>query len=242
MPDRPDWYVSSPESTRVGLEDMAELAARLGSPHTFDRRGEVLFFDTFKHGLAAWSTSVSGAGAEVNIVADETYRAGLACQLIAGSDSNHHATIHRYLANPIREKMGLEIAFRFEDRIDYLSLRASFYQNEYLYFVEIRLPDTSDILQYRDAAGDYVELVEIPDPLPLAIPLWHNLKVVADLTTLEYVRCVYDRIEVDMSGETLYAASSPDYEWIYSTVSNVGNAGSNEETVVGQVIVTGAEP
>lgn len=36
------------------LEDDAELAVRLGSPHSIDRLGDVLWQDTFAHTLAGW--------------------------------------------------------------------------------------------------------------------------------------------------------------------------------------------
>jgi len=65
MPDAPDWYKYLPGSDRYILEDMGELAARLRSPITYDRRGEVLYFDMMEHGLAPYFTEENEEGSYV---------------------------------------------------------------------------------------------------------------------------------------------------------------------------------
>ena len=51
----PDWFGTTPQGMVHRVADLAELAARLGSPDVFDRRGNVLFMDSFENGQNNWS-------------------------------------------------------------------------------------------------------------------------------------------------------------------------------------------
>lgn len=56
----PDWGEYSPQEVVSKLLDNAELAARLGSPVLFDRRGTVIFMDDFNCGVNHWDTVTKG--------------------------------------------------------------------------------------------------------------------------------------------------------------------------------------
>ena len=51
-----DFGASSGQNSTYGLTDLGELAVRLGSPVSFDRRGDVVMMETFEDGLDAWVT------------------------------------------------------------------------------------------------------------------------------------------------------------------------------------------
>ena len=51
----PDYGTQGPVSTVHSIQDLGELAVRLGSIVTFDRRGNVLWLDGFDSGIGAWS-------------------------------------------------------------------------------------------------------------------------------------------------------------------------------------------
>ena len=44
----PDWGLVGPKTTTYGMDDEGEAAVRLGSPHFFDRRGDVLLLTDFR--------------------------------------------------------------------------------------------------------------------------------------------------------------------------------------------------
>jgi len=60
----PDWGVTASKKTIYSLHDMGELAVRLGSIVSFDRRGDVIFSDSFQNGLGKVYASGVGAGFE----------------------------------------------------------------------------------------------------------------------------------------------------------------------------------
>ena len=73
----------------------AELAARLGSPDTFDRRGDVLWMDDFESGLK-WRTSLLGTGSLIDLTATMAASGGKCCRLVTGSANNDYAYLLRH--------------------------------------------------------------------------------------------------------------------------------------------------
>jgi hypothetical protein len=107
----PDWAAQAPKSTLYGLYDMAELAARLGSPVTFDRRGDVVFCDDFTNGLGRWSETGSGYGNDAYPVVYPTRTLGLAISLRTGSGIGDVSGIYREIPYPVLGKIGFETSF-----------------------------------------------------------------------------------------------------------------------------------
>jgi len=54
----PDWWGTEQTSTVHLVQDVGELAARLGSIVTFDRRGNVIWLTSFEDGLQGTSFGV----------------------------------------------------------------------------------------------------------------------------------------------------------------------------------------
>ncbi|GAG01299.1 unnamed protein product, partial [marine sediment metagenome] len=68
--DMPDDYKWLPGSTRFPLSDIGELAVRLGSLCSYDRRGEVIFIDDFGHGVNGYVLSHVGTGGKILVTGE----------------------------------------------------------------------------------------------------------------------------------------------------------------------------
>ena len=111
--------ISAPDYTKivqvVDAEDifgklstigLAELAARLGSPTTYERRGALIFADIFDSGLSKWNTDTSGAGASVALTALYASVGKYSAMLTAGSTLQKTATaigVTTIMVNVIRQ-------------------------------------------------------------------------------------------------------------------------------------------
>lgn len=110
----PDYSIAKPVGqVPVGpvytSSDVGELAARLGSPVTHDRRGNVLWFDDFEGLLNKWDT-IAGAGGSVSLSTTECRMGTQSCKIVTGAAAG--SQIRASVAYPSQSKLGFEIAFR----------------------------------------------------------------------------------------------------------------------------------
>ena len=70
--ETPDYGRLSAQATVFPVTDLGELAARLGSIVSHDRRGDVIWLDGFEDGLDKWQPTTSGSGAAVDLGDHET--------------------------------------------------------------------------------------------------------------------------------------------------------------------------
>lgn len=108
---RPDYSQPVPRGTYpepggYTMTDAGELAARLGSPAVYDRRGKVVFIDDFEGGIGGLAYVLEGTGAAYQWCGDRSYRGGFSLKLTAGSDGLRSAQAKRYDALPGPGRLG----------------------------------------------------------------------------------------------------------------------------------------
>jgi len=113
----PDYAVRKPVgAVPVGpvytSTDIAELAARLGSINTFDRRGNVIFLDDFENGLSKWRPWQSAAGHQISL-SNERARSGAVSVKLATDPAfvAGDAWIEHHMTFPTISKLGVEFSF-----------------------------------------------------------------------------------------------------------------------------------
>jgi hypothetical protein len=107
----PDWGEGAIVSTIYRVMDLGELAVRLGSIDTFDRRGNVIFLENFEAGYLKWATSINGTGSSVSLVAGIARSGEHSCLLVGGPGVGRFADVTRSVAIPVIGKLGGEISF-----------------------------------------------------------------------------------------------------------------------------------
>jgi hypothetical protein len=194
----PDYGTDAPLSTVYSIQDLGELAARLGSIVTFDRRGNVLWFDDFENSLNKWYVETLGTGASVAITNDKARRGALACQVITGNATNNYAVITHYEPYPVLSKLGLE--FSLLTNVDKATLYAYFIiqTGTHVHNSGIKYDFDDDTWQYHNSAGSWVDLA-MPAVLGSSLYLFHTIKLVIDPLTQRYVRLIVDDTSYDMS-------------------------------------------
>lgn len=105
----PDWGTTGPLGTVFTMEDMGELAARLGSIVTYDRRGNVIFLDSFEGGLGKWRPWQSAAGHNVSISNDRVEYGTASAKLTTAGPGD--MWIERNQTFPTISKLGVEFSF-----------------------------------------------------------------------------------------------------------------------------------
>lgn len=237
----PPWSGVKKETVFSLPIDMAELAARLGSIVTFDRRGDVLWLTDFDHGLAEIYTVASGIGSDHCLSTITTYRGAYSLKLIPGSADGDYAAATKLLPYPVLSKFGLEASFTWHADVDYLYLRIIIFSGTQRSWWEIRLHETDGKIYYYDEDGNIQEIDDLPNWLTSTY-IFHTAKLVVDAETGNYVRLIVDDTGYplgDYSGEVVDDATPPDMRCTISVYTTVGN---NPPIYVDGVIITQNEP
>jgi hypothetical protein len=108
---RPDFNLTAGVRTTYRWSDFDELAARLGSPVSYDRRGDVIFIESFEHGdgMITWATGGAGSTAGLSLARARTGHFSAA--LYTPSVANAYAHLTRRGVYPAVSPLGAEISF-----------------------------------------------------------------------------------------------------------------------------------
>lgn len=239
--DYPDGGFASGGGIYPVTLDVGELAARLGCPSTHNREGNVVFIESFEHGLQGWSATGYGTGGEIIISAEKYRSSGYSAKLIAGSDGDKKAVIFRKFPYPTLGLYGLELSFLIEAHTDYVRWRLTHHDgtSEYQFTCEYDV-DNRD-LNIMDENGDYVT-IDSDLYLNYGSAPFHTVKIVADLTTNEYVRAIVNDNEYDLSAYPGYPWAADDGAHVRTNIWIEGEAGHNGFSYVDDVILTQNEP
>ena len=239
--ETPDYGRLSAQATVFPVTDLGELAARLGSIVSHDRRGDVIWLDGFEDGLDKWQPTTSGSGAAVDLSTSRARNGLFSARLVAGSDTNRLAQIRRFLPFPSLSAFGLEISFGPPTTIDSLLLTLEINHGASRVQFQVRYRDTDDDLQYRDSVGAYITFAT-DITLIDTNRIFHTAKLVVDGRLGQYLRFIWDNTEYDLSGNAGFTVAPLTVARMDVIIDLVGRAGQNDIVYVDDVIITQNEP
>ncbi len=237
----PDYGVGAPKATIYRLQDMAELAVRLGSIVSFDRRGDVIFLDDFEDGIVKWV----GAAFPLtgSVASDTTYaRSGAKCvKMVTGAVSGALAQLTWYGAYPALSKLGLELSWASQQELYNIDLNLYAYDGTKYLQGALSYDRPTYTLRYFDSTGAWVALAASLQTREL-LPLWNTLKLVMDPVTGRYVRALFGATEYDMSALDLYSDASGFASHLIATAVLTAQEAVAKTAYLDDVIITQNEP
>lgn len=238
--DHPDWGGVYNDAQFYPLFDQAELAARLGSPLVYDRRGALLWYYDFAHGIGDLAESLLYDSTLV-LDADTWERPPFSIQPATGPAAYSVLTLHRLLAIPQLTLVGVQASVKIGSNVGDLSLGMIHYDGSAYYLGQANI-DINDLdLEIVDDDAGVVDIdPDIPD-LATASYFAH-LKVVCDLETHKYVRVNLDNVEYDVSAYTMSEVESDDAPHLRVRVRLSNDGGGAANVWLDNIIVTAAEP
>lgn len=222
------------------LDDMAELAARLGSPVTHERSGRIVYFDSFEEGMASWQTAANGTGASVAVSAENKRHKAFSVKMVAGSDGGASVQMARAFPYPTLNKYGLEFSLMLEHTPLYL-----------IWTLARRDGAEEHQFQCMYTPGDKEIVVTIPGGSSVAIKedielfvgsgLFHTFKLIVDFENNVYEALIINEERIELGEYEPYT-----FDYVSSPHTNViitlyGNAGDNDTAYIDDVILTQAE-
>ncbi len=236
-----DFGAYAVKETVSSLADMGELAARLGSIVTFDRRGDVIWFDDFESGIEKWDKSSSGDRGSIEWSAAKSRNGGFSAKITTGAQSGDFATLTAYLPFPVLSRIGVEFSPLLYNYVGKLKLKIYVYDGEFRHQFEIQHFHITKLFQYK---GDDDKWHDMSPTLDLAwfSRQFHTLKLVADAQSKLYTRFIANSQSYDLAAFRSYrwGDGAAPHLWIAIEVTNSNtNAGKAH---IDDAIVTQNEP
>ena len=218
-----------------------ELAARLGSIDTHERQGEVIFLDSFEHGLNKWNTITAGAGAAVNLIASAARSGGYAADLVAGSDATRLAGIGHLQSYLAQGRFGVEFSALLLQPGQLLTLAVIVYTGTQIQGYRIRYDPQANLLQYLNSSAVWVTLASSVYLYP-ATTLWHTVKLVVDARTAKFTRLIVGSTIYDLSTIDASVAADTTQPNLDVSIVQTGRPGFNDIIEIDDFILTQNEP
>ena len=237
----PDYGIYAPKLTVFGLEDMAELAARLGSIVTFDRRGDVVWMDDFEDNIAKWAILGSGTGYGAALSTEAARNGAKSVKLTTGAAIGNGVSILREIPPPVLGKCGLEISWTAYGNLAYVLLIMTHFDGAKARQGQVRYRRPQNDLQYLDSTNTF-QTFATPGDIRDNIVNFHTAKLVIDLKNDKYTRFILDAVTYDLSAYALRtgaAVTSPNLTYGVETETR---AAENTSNYVDDCIVTQNEP
>lgn len=202
-------YTTKYKMTKIFASiDNNELAARLGSVDTYDRRGNIILIDDFEASTLKWTPYGIAARGSVVLNTTEARNGDQSVQCVTGNVDDDEAGISKYVPYLIGSRMGLECSIFMALNMDYYIVQLHRYDGTNVYDMELKIDRTNELLQIYRHPGVYQT---IKDNIILYNynNLFHTIKIVGDFVTGKYVRLMVDDTEYDISAYNLYHTGNP---------------------------------
>lgn len=237
----PDWYKYRRASVTHPLEDLAELAARLDSPHVFDRRGDVVLLDTFKNGRRPWQSPALGTGANVALSPNRFLSDGYSLAITCPSDHSFDIHVSRYTPYVPHGAIGIEIAFTLDLYTKSIKLDLDTNDGTTHVLTYLLYTYATNRLQYYPASGAAVDLDPLVD-VARNSRIFNHLKLVVDPTTPAYVRAILNHQTFAMTGIPARATAETTTPNLLVNIEWIGTDSQTPTVYLDNVIVTQDEP
>ncbi len=218
------------------VTDLGELAARLGSIDTFDRRGDVVWLDDFEDGVLMWEAVLAGVGAAVASDVTRSRSGGKSCKLTTGSTGIYTVEIKH--CEPILElsRIGLEVHITTHASV-VIYLTLDVYDGTDIVRGQIAYDATTNRLYYQNSSGAMVQLATGVN-LYVSDYQFHAFKLVVDTAGEKYERLVVNDTEYDLSAYALRKAADATWSHVEVRLTVVGNNAGNYSVYGDDVIMT----
>ncbi|MGE4446560.1 MAG: hypothetical protein AB7C92_07945 [Synergistaceae bacterium] len=208
----PDWGEYSPQELIDKTLDMAELAARLGSPCLYDRRGTVIFYDDFNTGDSKWFKLIGG-NLRIQPSAKNAFLGGYSLSFYDDASFDLFPEILISIPFITQTPIGVEGAFCLTS--DYTLCYIIFtvvYQGYLNKFWFIYNRETKQVTIKKDDGTFPVVANNVV--VPVGPNSWFTMKLVVNPLTGKYVRGRFNSQIIDLSAYSCYKEASTEPEKI----------------------------
>lgn len=180
------------KKTVYRLDDMAELAVRVGAVPSIDRLGDVIFIDSFESGLGKWAVDTFEAIHTVEISGDIYKTGGFSCKLINVASIQEYCGAACGTSFFLGDKIGFEFSFAGDIYGKKIKISIGIYDGENLLTGEVVLDIVGKTLSYYNAAGAFIVFATGIKVVQNEYD-WNTWKLIMDIDDEKYVRLILNQ-------------------------------------------------
>lgn len=218
----------------------ADLAGRLGSPVTWDWRGNILYVHDFSTGYGPVIAQTAGAGA--SIVLGPTYGGfgGYALTMTGGSDGSRYARVQLSVGTNPSVRIGVAVRFAISTNTEYVQIQIQRQKGVGSPWAYGRIDVANGQLQVFKSTLAWQNVGAVDVNLSAFTYGW--LKLVINQSTGYYERILYNDVEVDVSAYQCAAIETSIKGAIFAELQNTSRSGENDVVYLDQIVLTVNEP
>jgi hypothetical protein len=219
----------------------AELAARLGGwPVSYDRRGQVLFYNLFEDGWGPFTKEVAGSST-IYLDPAGAIQGGYAVHITNIAEASAYGLLRARLPQvAVTTPIGLACFFAPTGTFLDIQLFLNCYRSPTQYTGDVKLTLSDKKIWLYNDSGAWTE-IGTWNTNHLYTYVWHYLKVVFNPSTGYYVRVIFDGIVYDASAVKCRTAATTDNA-LWTNFEFDSAAGGTSETLVDCLALTTQEP
>lgn len=219
------------------LDDMAELAVRLGSAVTFHRFGTVIWMETFSGGLGNCVVGVTSSSCAVYLQSDRFHQDGIAAELNTLASTPEYASLNKFGPYYPGSVMAYSGWYCCLGEYNVVQINLEYYDGDYTYYARIKvLHPTGDVTylnnSYAEVALGNVGLVDADGVK------WYPFKLVVNTQLHEYVRFMFADVVFDMSGIALYSTAISSAAYVQTAIRLFSPTASDRSVYVDDLVFT----
>jgi len=220
-----------------GNLDDAELAARLGSVDTFDRRGNVAWMDDFEAPVSKWSLIGDGLDNEQAITVVHSRMGSQSLMLKAGTTNTQSAEAATIIPYRIDGRIGFEYSWTRGFGMDNMALYLRTFTGAAYVFSGLRFTGATGTLAYYDSAGNF-QPIEAGISMAESDYSFTPMKLVIDTDRGYYVRALLSEHEWDLSAHRCRTGAVGTAASIRPTIEYYGGAIAPSPSYIDCAILT----
>ena len=237
----PDYTTKYKMATVFGGVDDAELASRLGSIVNYDRRGKVVFMDSFEETYLKWTEYKDGAGADAYLTNRESIFGDQSLKTISGDTAEDYCGVQRRFPLPPTTKVGVQcnIMMVNEDMEYYIYM--DLYTGVKRYYSGVLFDDVNNTLKIYITGGVWQPIATELE-VQRAHHNWHYVKYVIDRATNKYVRLIFNGVEYDISAYSMRDRDEDEAPNVHIRLQNIVKQNNNIAAYWDGFVLTHDEP
>jgi len=220
---------------------MGELAARLGSPNVWDRRGDTLLIEQFEDGLTGWQEYAGASDGSSGLTTELAKSGSISLKVTSATGASELTGRGILIPYNSATRFGVETAFCLAGAFAMPILALTWYDGTHGHQGRVRYNPDSNKLQYWASDGTWKDLAV--DILTYeGAPYFSQAKLVVDVATGRYSHFLLDGYGYDMSAYELRELASSLASGIFAAVWLTTVAGVAGTAYFDDVIITQNEP
>jgi len=237
----PDFSNRQALSTIFAIFDLGEAVARLGSIDYFDRRGNVLFMDSFEDGDRIWRWVAGGVGA-AQVLSTTCPKSGSYCRkLTTGSADGDRTAGQVDIPFPVLSNMGFEASVSANTQNGRFYIYITVWDGVKRTYYIVRYDFATRILSYLDSSGSWVTVSTSID-LTGYLYRYHVFKLRLDLVNRKYINLLVNSHVVNLANLSGQEVAHPLGPVLRASFLVEGDGAANRIFNLDDVIITQNEP